>query len=156
MVDLFFLFLLCHREKTQSFPKYVPRSQTSYHVFHQDQPLTTSSIPRYSINNHPKTMAPLSRFAIAALAVVGVAAVPLPTQPSASTTLERRFDPFFDMLEWWAEHGPLEDLGDRVSYKPDIDVGIEVEKGLKEDPTKGEGPPTQGGKCLHCPGDSGS
>lgn len=99
-------------------------------------------------------MAPLSHFAIAALAVAGGAAAPLPTQPSSSVTIERRgfgtFDPFFDMLQWWSEKGPLEDLGDRVSYKPDIDVGLEWEKKLQGAPTENKGGAAEGGNCSGC------
>jgi hypothetical protein len=79
-------------------------------------------------------MAPLSHFAVAALAVVGAAAAPLSTQPSSSTTLERRgFGDFMvNMLQFWAEKGPLESVGDGVSYKPDIANGLEKERQYRE------------------------
>lgn len=84
-------------------------------------------------------MAPLSHFVIAALAVVGVAAAPLPTQPSSSVTLERRggFSDFItDMIQEYADAEFMAEVGD-VSYKADISHGLEMEKELQEDPTEG-------------------
>lgn len=86
-------------------------------------------------------MAPLSHFAIAALAVVSVAAAPLPTQPSSRTTLERRqgggFSDFvYDMIQYYAEEEFMKQVGE-VSYKPDISNGLDSEEKLENAPPQG-------------------
>jgi hypothetical protein len=79
-------------------------------------------------------MAPLSHFAVAALVVLGVAAAPVPTQTSSSVTLQRRQGNWFqewtnEMLEFWAEMGPIN--ADNWEYKSDVDKAICLEKEAK-------------------------
>ncbi|KAH0288418.1 hypothetical protein KCU62_g5230, partial [Aureobasidium sp. EXF-3399] len=85
-------------------------------------------------------MAPLSHFAIAALAVVSVAAAPLLTQPSSKATLERRqgkggsFSNFiYDLIQYYAEEEFMKGVGE-ISYKPDMSNGFDYEKKLQDAP----------------------
>ena len=84
-------------------------------------------------------MAPLSHFTIAALAVVGAAAAPLPTTPSSSslTTLQARGIGFIQdvLTHMFDNHPQFQDLGDSINFRNDIRNMVELEQSVKNGPS---------------------